>query len=414
MAREVVKIVIIGHVDHGKSTLIGRLLVDTNSLPKERLVEIKRISRELGRDTELAYITDQLKEERDKNITIDTTQIFFKTRKREYVIIDAPGHVEFIKNMITGASLADAACLLVDIAEGIKEQTRRHAYLIKMIGLKNIIVLFNKMDLINYEEGRFNEVKESLLIFFDKLGLKPHFLIPISAKEGGNVTKKAKEMNWYNGLTFLEALDSMRIVSRGEERAMRFPIQDVYDIDGERIVVGRLSSGILREGEEVVLLPEMVHGSIEEIRVFGKRLKKADPGESIGIVLDGLSKAKRGDMLVEKGKCEEPATSFRGDIFWMSEKPMKLKKTMTFRCATQETSCVVERIEKRIDSSTLKVLEENASELKTNEVGEVRIITAKPVVVESFSRMAELGKFVLEEGYVIKGAGIVTLDESNR
>ena len=206
--KEHMKIVIVGHVDHGKSTLIGRLLYDTSSLPDGFIEEIKKTCEMLGRELEFAYVLDSLEEEREQNITIDTTQTFFKTKKREYVIIDAPGHKEFVKNMITGASLAEAAILIVSAKEGVQEQTKRHAYILSMLGIKQVIVAVNKIDLIGYKEEIFNSVKGELLKFLDSVKIKPSYVIPISAKEGDNIAKKSEKIRWYSSLTVLEALDA--------------------------------------------------------------------------------------------------------------------------------------------------------------------------------------------------------------
>ena len=230
MQKEKLKFVIVGHVDHGKSTLIGRLFFDTGSLPADKIAEIEKISKELGRDVEFAFMMDHLQEERDQGITIDTAQAFFHTDKRDYVIIDAPGHVEFTKNMITGASQAQAAILIVDAAEGVREQTRRHAYLLSMLGLTQVAVVINKMDLdsVRYSKQRFEQVVAELLEFCEPLGIKPMHIVPISAKQGENVAKKSTHMDWYIGPTVLELLDDFVVPSKPADKPMRFPIQDVY------------------------------------------------------------------------------------------------------------------------------------------------------------------------------------------
>ncbi len=208
MAKDTLYIAITGHVDHGKSTLIGRLLIDTGSLPKDKMDELNKIAKELGKDAELAYLTDQLKEEREENKTIDTTQTFIKTKNRDFVIIDTPGHTEFLKNMLTGASMASAAVLIVDAHEGIMEQTRRHAYLLSMIGIEDIIVVLNKMDVENFDQGRFKKLASDLSGIFGELNMEPAYMIPVSAREGINIMKRSKEMEWYKGPTLIEALGS--------------------------------------------------------------------------------------------------------------------------------------------------------------------------------------------------------------
>lgn len=402
------KIIIVGHVDHGKSTLIGRLILDTDSLPEEKLHEIKRISRELGKDTELAYLTDQLKEEREKNMTIDTTQIFFKTHRRNYVIIDSPGHVEFLKNMLTGATQADAAVLIVDTHEGVKEQTRRHAYLIDMLGIKNIVVVFNKMDLLGYQEEKFNQVKTELWKFFDSLRIKPSYAIPISAKEGINISKKSPKTRWYKGPALLEALDSIIPEARKVNRPLRIPIQDIYEIDGEKIVVGQVLSGEIAQGESVILSPSLKKTRVNAIRIFGETPKRVSEGKNIGLVLAEPEIAKRGEVIAQTQTAPQPTDRFRADIFWMDEVPLELSKPVTFKCATQEVKCIAEKIERRMDSSTLEILEENAKELKVNETGKVIFKTEKPVVIEKFDFIEDLGRFVIESNENLQGAGIIT------
>lgn len=408
MSKETVKIVIVGHVDHGKSTLLGRLLLDTHSLPKEKLDEIRRISRELGKDTELAYLTDYLKEERENEMTIDTTQIFFQTRKRNYVIIDTPGHLEFIKNMLTGATQAKAAVLLVDVNAGIQEQTRRHAYIIGMLGINNVITVFNKMDLLNYKQERFEAVKTEFLKFMAALRIKPDFIIPASAKEGANISRRTPRMNWYKGPCLLAALDSLRLNAQPAKRPLRFPIQDVYEINGERIIVGKVLSGIIKPGQLVTLFPYFQNTRISAIKVFGEAVKKACAGENIGLVLDDCSSAKRGEVILQKGDPQKPTDHFKGNIFWMSREPLQIHKTITLRCSTQEVKGIAKTIEKRINTSTLETLEENAAELKINEAGVVVFKTEKPILVEQFFFIEELGRFVIESEYNLNGAGIIT------
>ncbi len=402
-----VKTVFVGHVDHGKSTLIGRLLLDTGSLPKEKVAEVRKISKELGSDAELAYITDQLKEEREQNITIDTTQTFFKTKKRDYVIIDAPGHVEFLKNMMTGAAQAELAVLLVDARDGVQEQTTRHAYIINMFGIDTIITVFNKMDLVGYSEKRFEELNRELLGSFDNLATTSAHSIPVSAIAGENVSKKSSKMKWYRGKTFLAALDSFTPDSMRGKRPLRFTVQDVYTIDGETVYVGRLVSGSMRRDQKITVLPTVGHSVIREIKVSGSEKTEAYEGENLGLVLADDLSIERGTVIVQREDPPEPTRVVRGNIFWMAAEPLRLDEPMTLRCATQDVECVAERIEKRIDSSTLEVIETDAAVLEQNEAGVVALKTARPILVEEFRFIRELGRFVLERNCNVQGAGIV-------
>ncbi len=408
MGKDTLKIVFTGHVDHGKSTLIGRLLIETNSLPEEKISEIRKISAQLGKDAELAFVTDHLKEEREQNITIDTTQIFFKTRRRDYVIIDAPGHAEFIKNMITGTSQAQAAVLLVDASEGVLEQTRRHAYLISMLGLEKIIVAVNKMDLVDYSQKIFNQVTKDLGSFLKNLDLAPVYNIPLSAKEGENILNKSKKMRWYNGPQFLKALGSLKKDANStENKPLRFPIQDVYTVKGEKIAVGRIESGYMVKNQGTLTLPSGSKNSVVSIKVFGKEKKSARTFESLGVVFEHTGDLKRGFVIV--GEQDPPVLKdiIKASVFWLKEEPLYLHKPIMIRCSTQEVECRVEKVERKIDSSTLEVIDENIDKLMKYEVGEVYIRTLTPIVVEKFSFLKELGGFILKDKGDVAGLGIV-------
>ncbi len=401
--------VMVGHVDHGKSTLIGRLLYDTGSLPPDKIEEIEAASREQGREVEFAYVMDHLEEERSRNITIDTAQTFFKTPRREYVIIDAPGHKEFLKNMITGASQAEAAVLIVDAEEGVREQTQRHAFIISLLGLEQLIVVVNKLDLLDYSEEKFKEIDRELAKFLEKLGLSPNYVIPISAKKGDNVSNKSENMDWYDGVTFLQALDSFRNLPSSVEKPLRFPVQDVYEIDGERILVGRIEAGKVNVGDEVIFLPSRKKASVSSIKEFLVEGKTAaGAGESIGLVLETETEIGRGEIACRPSEAAPVSDKFKASVFWMSRRPLDIEETLLFRCATEEVPARIEKIEERINSSTLEILEEDACLLEDTEVGEVIIATEKPVVVESFYKTRELGRFVLVRGHDVVAGGIIT------
>lgn len=404
--KEQMKIVIVGHVDHGKSTLIGRLLYDTNSLPPERIEELKRTCEALGRDLEFAFVLDHLEEEREQNITIDTTQTFFKTDYREYVIIDAPGHKEFVKNMITGASQADAAILIVDANEGVMEQTRRHSYILSMLGLKKVIVVINKMDLVGYDKNKFENVKTDVLGFLDSVGIQPSYVIPICAKDGFNVAKRTEKTDWYNGLTILEALDKFQTKTNLDDKSLVFPIQDVYKIGDKRILVGRVENGSIKKGQEITFYPSKKETVIKSIEKYGQDPIEALSGDSIGVTLKDPLFIERGEVCFSKESNPIVTNRFKANLFWLSTQDFKKDKIM-LKCATQEVECNI-KINKRIDSSTLEVIEESSSILKNNEVGEVEIETKRPIVIENFNNVQELGRFVLERGYDTCAGGIIT------
>lgn len=409
---ENLKFVIVGHVDHGKSTLIGRLFFDTDSLPEDKVEEIKKTCEALGRDLEFGFIMDHLEEERMQGVTIDTAQTFFKTAKRTYTIIDAPGHREFIKNMITGASQAEAAILIIDAEEGVRENTKRHAYILSMLGLEQVIVVINKMDLVDFKEERFNEVKEDALKFLSSINITPTYVIPISAKMGDNVANKSTNMDWHSGLRILEALDTFNLKESPVNKPLRFPIQDVYKVKDKRILVGRIEAGTLKKGETILFLPQNNETKVSSIEVLWEEPTTAKAGESIGITLEDQLFIERGAVACIKDNAPKVVERLRANVFWMSKAPFDKNEKIILRIATQEVDCVIEKIEKKIDSSTLEVLEENAEGLQEREVGQMIIKTSEPIVVENFNDVQELGRFVLVKDMDVTAGGIITDTEN--
>lgn len=403
--------VIVGHVDHGKSTLIGRLLYDTDSLPPDKIEEVQKASAIQGKQTEFAYLLDHLEEERKQGITIDTTQVFFKTAKRHYVIIDAPGHVEFVKNMITGASQAEAAVLIVDVAEGVKEQTRRHSYMLSLLGLEQVIVVLNKMDMVDYSQEHFNKIKEDVRKWLETIGIKANICIPISAIQGDNIAIKTNNMMWYTGPTFLESLDTLQNKQPPENKSTLFPVQDVYKVRDKRINAGRVESGTIEKGNEIKILPNGQVTKIKSIEKFLEETDKGIAGECIGVTTTDSVFLDRGDVLCTPGSEPTLTDRINANIFWMSKKQFNKDQKLTIRCATQETSCKIESINKRIDSSSLEVIGEDADEIGNLEVAEVVVKTKKPLAIKSFNDVQELGRFVLVHDENICGGGIITKTE---
>lgn len=405
---EQLKFVIVGHVDHGKSTLIGRLFFDTDSLPSDKMAEVKEASDELDRKVEFAFLLDSLREEREQGITIDTAQTFFKTKKRKYVIIDAPGHREFVKNMITGASQAEAAILIIDAKRGVEEQTRRHAYILALLNIEQVVVVFNKMDLVDFGQEKFNEGKLAAEKFLNSINIKAKLYIPISATKGDNVARKSRNMAWYKGPTVLESLDSLEKKMSAENRDLIFPIQDVYKVDSKRIAVGRVESGTIRKNQQINVLPENQNTKVQSIEKFLEKADTGSAGENIGITTTEPLFLERGCVICETDKEPALVDSFWANIFWMAREDFNKQERLTLRCATQEISCRVEKIAKRIDSSNLKVLAEDSDKLKGLEVGQILIRTKKPVVVQTFNNLEELGRFVLVKDGNTCAAGIIT------
>jgi len=408
MDKETLRIVMVGHLDHGKSTLIGRLLLATDSLPDGKLEEAKKAAGKLNKGVELSFLVDQFREEKEQERTIDTTQINIRTGKRNYLLIDAPGHAELIANMLTGASSAEAAVLVIDAHEGIKEQTLRHAYLIKLLGIRQVIVALNKMDLEKYSKERFEKIKPGLTGYLDGLGLAVSSLIPLSAKEDENISRPSKRMKWYKGSSLLQALDKLTAGKKTGRAPLRFCIQDVYRVNGKDVAAGKVISGSIRNGQCITLLPSLRKVRLGSIRVFGKDKKVCRSGENIGITFRERVKVHRGEVAVTEKDLSRPLYRFESSLFWLSPEPLLLNKRFLLRLATQEARCSAEKILKRIDPKTLEILQENAKELKVNEAGRLILRVSSPLVIENFSFIDELGRFVIEGKNGLSGVGIVT------
>ncbi len=403
---DTMKLVIVGMVDHGKSTFTGRLLYDTGSLPDAKLEEIKKASKELGKEIEFAFLIDHLQEEREQEMTIDTAQIFFRTNKRRYVIIDSPGHVEFIKNMITGAAQADAAVLIVDAQKGVEVQTKRHSVILGMLGIRKVIVAMNKMDLIEYKQQRFEAVKKEILEFLASLDIAPSYVIPISAKKGDFVAEYTETMPWYEGPSVLDALDMLEGQQPDYEKPLVYPVQDTYYF-GERLLVGRVESGRLAKNEEILVLPANKRTTISDIRVFEKEKNEAVAGECISLTLAELFPMERGNVIAREQTRPFVTNEFHATIFWLSGN-YKKGEQLTLKCSTQEMNCTIEAVNARYDSSTMGVIEQNAEQIKETEVGEVVVKTEKPVCVTHFTDVPELGRFVIVRNNDVVAGGIVT------
>jgi sulfate adenylyltransferase subunit 1 (EFTu-like GTPase family) len=398
-------IVITGHVDHGKSTLVGRLFYDTGCLPPDRMELLREASEAQGKKLEFAFVMDQLEEERERGITIDIAHTFFRTARRRYVIIDAPGHKEFLKNMITGSSQAEAALLLVDVTEGIREQTRRHCFILGLLGFKQIAVLVNKMDAVDYSEARFRAVKDEIGTVLGQLKITPTHVLPISAQRGENVATRSEQLAWYDGPTVLEALDSFSLVT-AEDKDLRFPVQDVYDVDGQAVVAGRIEAGTIKKGQLVHVFPRKATGLVAEVRKFMQNdMPEAGAGHCIGLRFQGPP-LRRGDVLVDK-PTPTITDAVRATIFWLIDKDYELGIPLTFRCATQEVPGVIEKIYRRFDPATIEVIERDARRIKAAEIADVLIKLDKPVLVDAFAEVPEMGRFVLEHAGRQVAGGIV-------
>ena len=405
---DTLRIVIAGHVDHGKSTLIGRLFYDTGSLPEERYREIERTCREQGRGFEFAYLMDALEEEREHNITIDTAQTFFRTAKRPYVIIDAPGHKEFLKNMVTGAAAADAAILLVDGAEGVQEQTRRHAYILSLLGLPQVAVAVNKLDLVGFRRKRFARIEEEIRRFLGSVGIVPSYLVPISAREGDNIATKSSRMPWYDGPTLLGALDSFSPAREATGLPLRFPVQDVYVWDRKRIYAGRVESGSVSPGARVVFSPSGKPAVVRTVEKWNRPdCRIAFAGECVGVTFEEELFLERGEVMATRENAPLAATEISASLFWLGNEPLLLNGRSLLKLATSEGEVTLSAITERINSSTLEIIERHADRVENLEVANVVFTLSRPVAADTFEGNPRLGRFVIARNGFVAGGGII-------
>ncbi|HVY68629.1 MAG TPA: adenylyl-sulfate kinase [Verrucomicrobiae bacterium] len=414
---EQLKIVIVGHVDHGKSTFVGRLFHDTGSLPEGKLEQLQLIAERRGVPFEWANLMDALQSERDQNITIDTAQIWFQTKRRQYVIIDAPGHKEFLKNMVTGAANAEAALLLIDAHEGVQENSRRHGYLLNLLGIRQIAVLVNKMDLEGYSEARFKQVEAEYRHWLKTIDVEPKLFIPIAAKHGDNIAARSANMPWYNGPTVIETLDEFKVSEAPSNQPLRFPIQDVYRFDERRILAGRVESGSIKVGDRLIFAPTNKASTVKTIeRWNAPSHDSAVAGESVGITLTEQIFVERGAVaaLETAPPCE--LTKFKARVFWMGRNPFKKGKRYKLKLATQEAECEIDKLERVIDASTLETVKRDSGEqqIGRHEVGELTIKTKKPVAFDAINEIVPTGRFVIVDGFDVAGGGIVVADNYPR
>jgi bifunctional enzyme CysN/CysC len=403
------KVVFVGHVDHGKSTLIGRILHDTGSLPEGKVEEIKKACAAEGMEFEFAFLLDALLEEQKQNVTIDTTEIPFRTPRRQYAIIDAPGHKEFLKNMITGASRADAAILVISADEGVREQSRRHAYLLSMLGIKHLIVVVNKMDLVDYSEKRFREIEQEYRKFLRELGLDARTFIPASAKEGENVAGASMKIKWYCAASVLEALDLLEPQQRDTDLPLRFCVQDVYRFDGRRIIAGRVETGTLKVGDQLVFSPANKSSVVAAIEGWNSPENNgpAVAGDSIGITLSEQIFVERGYVASHENETPIETNRFHADLFWIVREPLRVGHLYSLRLATQDVKCEVVSIERVMDSSTLESKVDGREQLERNEIGRLTIQTRGRLVIDNHDRIPSLGRFVIIDDGQICGGGTI-------
>ncbi len=408
-ARDNFRIVVVGHVDHGKSTLIGRLLYDTGSLPQGAIEKVKRICKEKGKFFEYAYLLDAFEEEQKQGITIDTTQIQFFTTKRDYVIIDAPGHKEFLKNMISGAANAEAALLLIDAQEGIQEQSKRHGYILSLLGIKQVYVIVNKMDLIDYSKEKFNKIRAEFDSFLNTLNVFPLKYIPVSAFLGENITTRSARMPWYAEDPVLEALDLFQKERGLEQKPLRLPIQDVYKFDNRRIIAGRIETGQLRVGDQILISPGGKTTSVKSIEYWVDKDRKdeVEAGLSVGITVEDEFFNKRGEIISHLADPPLTSSMLKANLVWMGKNDLRQNKKYKLKLTTQEVECEVCSIDQVIDAASLETVTD-PDRVKTNDVAQVVIKTKHDVCFDQFGENQGTGRFVLVDGYDVNGGGIIS------
>jgi bifunctional enzyme CysN/CysC len=405
-------IVIVGHVDHGKSTMLGRLYADTGSLPEGKIEKIQAICKQQGKDFEYAFLFDAFLEEQQQGITIDTARTFFSWKGRQYIIIDAPGHKEFLKNMVSGAARAEAALLLIDALEGVREQSKRHGLLLSMLGVKQVNVVVNKMDLVNYREDIFLGIEKEYRDFLAQLKVTPQFVIPVSAKKGDNIANPSTQMSWYNGPTVLQSLAQFSTEGTRQQQPLRFPIQDVYKFDARRILAGRIATGTIKVGDRLLFSPSNKSAMVQTIEAFNIEPPpiEAEAGQSIGITLDEQIFVERGEIVTHEDKIPLVSTTFRANVFWLGKRPLDRDQTYLIRLATREIECQIATIHRIVDANELTDSsdEDQATKVQRNEVADITLKAKNPFAFDLYSDFESTGRFVIVDEYDVAGGGIIT------
>ena len=402
---EVLRIATAGSVDDGKSTLIGRLLYETNSITTDRLEAIHKASQRKGIDfVDLSLLTDGLIAEREQGITIDVAHIYFQTPKRKFIIADSPGHVEYTRNMITGASHADVSIILVDARLGILDQTHRHYYIAHLLRIPNVIICVNKMDLIGYEEEKFRAIEKKFTEFAGQIKTADQHIqfIPISSLYGENITKRSEKMSWHNGNALLEILESLEAHPKESHARARFPVQYIIRPRTEtyhdfRGYAGRVASGKFKAGDSVTILPSQRTTTINKIYQYDTIVDEANTRQSVVITLKDDVDVSRGDMIVKTGEEPTQRKELNADICWMDNEPMNGSKTYLLQSGTSLSKAKIATVEYIKIPSTLEQVA--ATSIKMNEIARVRIKTAKPVATDSYEENASNGSFILIDEY---------------
>lgn len=410
LSGDLLKVVVVGHVDHGKSTLVGRMLNDTHSLPDGRVEAVKAQSEARGMPFEWAFVTDALQAERDQGITIDASYIRFKSALRDYLFIDAPGHRDFLRNMVTGAADCDAALVVIDCLEGVKDQSRRHGYLLSLLGVKQVAVAVTKMDLVEYSEARFAEVEREFRGTLEELGVHPAAIVPVASREGGNLVVRSDKMRWYRGPTVIEALDTFSGHESFDRLPLRMPVQDVYKFDQRRIVAGRIETGRLRVGDEVLFSPSNNRARVKTIEHFGTggQMLESEAGRSTGFTLDEQIFVQRGEMVSHATTPPIESNVFKARLFWLGASPLIAGKGYTLKLNTIETAIEVAAVERVID--TARMAPEAREDVPQHAVADVVLRTPSMLAIDRARDNPRTGRFVLVDGYDVVGGGLIDME----
>jgi bifunctional enzyme CysN/CysC len=405
-------IVIGGHVDHGKSTIIGRLLADTGSLPEGKLEAVRALCERTSKPFEYAFLLDALKDERAQGITIDAARVFFKTASRDYIIIDAPGHIEFLKNMITGAARAEAALLVIDAQEGIRENSRRHGYMMALLGIRQLVVLVNKMDLVGFDRHVFEAIEQEYRAFLGQLDVRPAGFIPVCGREGDNIAVRSSSMRWYGGPSVLDALDRFPAERPSADLPFRMPVQDVYKFtsrnDDRRIVAGTVASGTARAGDEVVFYPSGKRAVISTLETFNRPTpREASAGEACGFTLAEQIYVGRGDLACLRSEPQPQVSSrFRASLFWLGRSPLVTKKDYILKIGSARVTMRVEEVDRVIDGSSLAVAT-GRTRVERHEVADCVVHCDRAVAFDAAGHVAGTSRFVIVDDFEIRGGGII-------
>jgi bifunctional enzyme CysN/CysC len=409
--KEDMNVVFVGHVDHGKSTIIGRLLADTNALPEGKLEQVKEMCRRNSKPFEYAFLLDALKDERSQGITIDSARCFFKSKKRQYIILDAPGHKEFLKNMITGASRAEAALLVIDANEGVRENSKRHGYMLSMLGINQITVLVNKMDLVNYNRKIYDGIEKEYREFLKEIDIIPQTFIPVSGKEGDNIAEHKNNMSWYGGKTVLQMLDSFKNAEIPEDKPFRMPIQGVYkftkDGDNRRIIAGTVTTGKIRKGDEVIFYPSGKKTTVKTIESFNRENpSEVSAGIATGFTTREQIYIKRGEIAtISSQQKPKVSTKVEASLFWLGKEPMTKGKDYYLKIGTERVVARLEKVDFVLDSSTLKKGQKD--EIERYDVANCTLTTQRPIAFDYPEDVIQMSRFVIVDDYRIKGGGII-------